>query len=700
MRRAVSVLLLLLLPCLVGGEEVLMPSIQFYDKDGLILRTFSTTQGTYYHPVSLAEISPWLIAAAVAAEDKRFYTHDGVDLAAVLRAAWQNAKEGGVVSGASTITQQLARAVSPRPKTLWGKAQEALDALSLERNRTKEEILEDYFNRLEFGNRTQGVQAASQFYFNTDASHVSVSQAAFLAGLLKSPTYYNPLLHLSRALKRRDYVLAQMKANGFIDEEIYQLAREEKLILSAAPRALKAPHFTQWVYALLPPGTRTVHTSLDSTLQAQAEQALSNHLSHLTDSHVTNGAVIVLENATGRVLAYVGSADFNDKKHSGQIDGVRALRQPGSALKPFVYGLALEQGKLTPATLLADTDTFFEGGFRPRNYDEDFHGLVSVRTALACSYNIPAVKAAEQVGASALLDLLHQLGFYSLSKQADFYGLGLSLGNGEVRLLELANAYAALARGGKTQAVQLAEQPDIKWPAKTQQVLSAQTAYLITDILKDNQARSAEFGLNSALVVPFEMAAKTGTSKDYKDNFALGYTPRWTVGVWVGNFDGSPMQNVSGVTGAGPILHDVALATQQRYPSPGFTAPKGIKPAVLCNETGLLAGPKCPHTHLEIFDEKHLPAVCSGQHQPPVSSVQITSPQSGDIFYVDPAMPRAAQQLKLSAQCAQTACRWQLDGQPLPGTLCETWWPLSGGKHTLAVTCAAQTDTLSFEVVE
>ena len=200
--------------------------------------------------------------------------------------------------------------------------------------------------------------------------------------------------------------------------------------------------------------------------------------------------------------------------------------------------------------------------------------------------------------------------------------------------------------------------------------------------------------------MPFEMAAKTGTSKDYKDNFAVGYTPRWTVGVWVGNFDGSPMQNVSGVTGAGPVLHDVALAVQARYPSPGFTVPKGIKSAVVCNETGLLAGPKCTHTHREIFDEKHLPAVCDGQHQIPVSSVQITSPQAGDIFYVDPAMPRAAQQLKLSAQCAQTACRWQLDGQPLPGTLCETWWPLAGGKHKLSVTCAGQTDTLSFEVVE
>ncbi len=700
MRRLAAALCIGLLPCLCGGEEVLTPSQFLYDRSGLPLRQLLSSRHTYYEPVSLDKISPWLISAVIAAEDKRFYTHSGVDVASVLRAAWQNAKEGEVVSGASTITQQLARTIAPREKTWWGKTQEAFSAVQLEHHYTKEEILEQYFNFLEFGNLTQGVQSASRFYFGLDAADLSLAQAAFLAGTLKSPTYYNPLKHFTRALKRQQYVLSQMHQSGVIDDEQYELARTEKIILRADKRPFYAPHFTQFLALLLPAENTTITTTLDRELQTQVEEIIKNNLARLAQSNVTNGAVIVLDNATGGVLAYAGSADFNDNKHSGQVDGVRALRQPGSALKPFVYGLAFEKGNLTPATLLADSDTFFEGGFRPRNYDESFHGLVPARTALACSYNIPAVKAAEAVGTPALLDLLHQLGFSSLTKTADFYGLGLSLGNGEVRLLELASAYAALARGGLWQPILLATRPEVKLPGQPVRVLSEKTVYLVTDILKDNQARAAAFGLNSPLSVPFEMAAKTGTSKDYKDNFALGYTPRWTVGVWVGNFDASSMQKVSGITGAGPILHDVALAVEARYPSAGFIQPKGVKRASVCNETGLLAGPTCTHTHEEVFDEKNLPSSCNGQHQAAVPALQITSPQAGDIFYVDPATPREAQQLKLAANCAQNACRWIMDGKALPGVSCQTWWSLAGGKHVLSVTCNGQTDQLSFEVVE
>ena len=690
----------LLLACSLNGQELPAPSTQFYDRAGLMLRQIPGPNNQYYQPVQLADISPWLIAAVVAAEDKRFYTHSGVDVAAVLRAAWQNTRAGEVRSGASTLTQQLARAFSPRPKTLWGKTQEAMSAVRLEQTHTKEEILEQYFNWLEFGNLNQGVESASQFYFGISAAEVSLSQAAFLAGLLKSPTYYNPLKHFDRALKRRDYVLEQMFTGGFIDREMYDLARQETLALRAKPRPFYAPHFTQFLSSLLPPGTTSVTTTLDRQLQTQIEQIIQNNLVRLAGSHVTNASVIVLDNATGGVLAYAGSANFTDKKNSGQVDGVRALRQPGSALKPFVYGMAFEKGKLTPASLLDDTDTFFEGGFRPRNYDETFHGTVSVRSALACSYNIPAVKAAEKIGTTALLEWLSQSGFSSFSKKPDFYGLGLALGNGEVRLLELTNAYATLARGGVFQPLLLSTGPNVKLPGYPRRVMSEQAAYLLTDILADNYARSPAFGLNSALSVPFEMAAKTGTSKDYKDNFALGYTPRWTVGVWVGNFDASPMQKVSGITGAGPILHDVAMVTQERYPSSNFAAPKGIKHASVCNETGLLAGPQCTRTHEEVFDEKHLPARCDGKHQAIAPGVQIISPVAGDIFYVDPSSPRTSQRIKLAAVCAQNKCQWQLDGKVLQGTSCQTWWSLEAGKHRLSVSCGAQTSQLSFEVLE
>ena len=701
MKSVYAVVLVLLRPCLCGGEEVALSlSKQLYDREGLLLRSVLSQNNTYYEPVALDRISPWLISAVVAAEDKRFYTHSGVDISAILRAAWQNAQEGKVVSGASTITQQLARAITPRSKTLWGKTKEALDATELEKKYTKEEILEQYFNLLEFGNLTQGVQAASRFYFNTDAVDVSLSQAAFLAGLLKSPTYYNPLKHFERALKRRDYVLKELYENGFIDEEMYRLSLEEKIVLHPQQRPFYAPHFAQFLSAYLPTQDTQIYTTLDRGLQTQVEQIIKNNLSRFTQSNVTNAAVIVVDNVSGGILAYAGSADFADKKHSGQVDGVRALRQPGSALKPFVYALAFSENKLTPATLLSDEDTFFEGGFRPRNYDEIFHGLVSVREALANSYNIPAVKAAEQIGTTQLLAFLHQLGFGSLTKSADFYGLGLALGNGEVKLLELANAYATLGRGGIFKPLLLATSPEVKLPGKTTRVLDEKTAYLISNILADNQARSAAFGLNSALSMPFEMAAKTGTSKDYKDNFALGYTPRWTVGVWVGNFDASSMQKVSGITGAGPILHDVALEVQQKYPSASFTLPKGIVREVVCNDSGLLAGPSCTHRHEEVFDKAHQPVRCDGRHTSVVKRVQITAPQAGDKFMIDPSAPRTSQQLKLEAQCAQSVCRWMVDGKKLPDTACQTWWPLVGGKHTVSVQCNGQSEQIPFEVLE
>ena len=354
---------------------------------------------------------------------------------------------------------------------------------------------------------------------------------------------------------------------------------------------------------------------------------------------------------------------------------------------------------MTPASLLDDEDTFFEGGFRPRNYDESFHGLVSARSALASSYNIPAVKAAEKTGAPALLSLLRSLGLTTLNKPADFYGLGLALGNGEVRLLDLTNAYATLARGGVYRPVVLALSPSLILPGKEGRVLDENTAYLVTDILKDNNARAPAFGLNSPLSVPFELAAKTGTSKDYKDNFTLAYTPRWTIGVWVGNFDASPMQKVSGITGAGPIMHDLAVYLNEKYPSAPFKTPSGVTRVLACTQSGLLAGPACKHTKEEVFLSDKMPATCDGKHASAVPALQIVSPAPGDVFKWDPSIPAASQQIKFSAVCAAKVCRWTLDGKNLSSRACETWWPLAVGKHSLAVTCGGGTQEVRFEVL-
>lgn len=690
-----------LLPCLAwGGEEVFLPySTQIADKNGAPMRGFLSSEDTFAEPVPLSEVSPWLVAAAVAAEDKRFYSHGGVDSKAILRALWQNSQKGEVVSGASTITQQLVRSLRPRKKNWLGKTEEAWAAFAMEKDHTKEEILEAYFNRLELGNLTQGVQAASQFYFGIDAADLSLSQAAFLVGIIKSPTYYNPRKHYSRALKRRDYVLKRMEEEEFIDPQMRTLAQEEKIVLRGSERPFEAPHFTQMLRPLLPPDVSFVRSSLDKDLQVFAQELVKTHIQKLSEQQVTNAAVVVLDNETGAVLAYVGSADFYHQANQGQVDGVLALRQPGSALKPFVYATAFEKGILNPSSLLDDEDTFFQDGFRPRNYDKNFHGKITVRTALACSYNIPAAKAAETVGVPALLQKLHDVGLTELGRGPEFYGLGISLGNGEVQLLHLVNAYATLARGGMYKPILLAHEPLIQLPGKTQRVLSEQTSYLISHILKDNQARSAAFGLNSPLFVPFEMAAKTGTSKDYKDNFALGYTPRWTIGVWAGNFDASSMQKVSGITGAGPILHDLAIYLNEKYPSPPFKMPDGIVQELICSESGLRAGKTCQHTQEEIFAKEFLPPVCQGQHESGSSAVSILSPATGDVYKWDPASSASLQKLLWKATCAAPACTWKLNGKKQSQKSCQVWWPIKAGKYRLEVNCEGKTDTIFFEVL-
>ncbi len=700
MKARLWIAVLLLLPCPVLGGEVpfLSASVQMTDRNGAPMRGFLSQNNTYFYPVSLGEISPWFIAAAVAAEDKRFYHHNGIDAQAILRAFFQNTRRGEVVSGASTITQQLVRTLEPRPKTFLGKTGEAWQAVKWEKTHTKEEILEAYFNYIEFGNLTQGAQAAAQFYFGVDAAEVSLSQAAFLVGIVKSPTRYNPLKHFSRALKRRDYVLMRMLKEQLLDEEMYHLAKEEPIVLRAPQRLFDAPHFTHFVRQLLPAETSYVRTTLDKDLQLYAEKLVKNHLQKLHDKNVTNAAVLVIENATGAVLAYVGSADFY-RKPDGQIDGVRALRQPGSSVKPFVYGLAFEKGLLTPATLLADEDTFFEGGFRPRNYDESFHGLVPARQALACSYNIPAVKAAEKVGTSALLQLLRAAGLTELTRDADFYGLGLALGNGEVQLMHLTNAYAALARGGKYKPLVVALEPRIELPGAEKQILSSQSAYLVSDILSDNQARAAAFGLNSPLALPFELAAKTGTSKDYKDNFTLAYTPRWTIGVWAGNFDATPMHKVSGVTGSGPIMHDLAIYLQKKYPSTSFEQPVGVVRTPACSQSGLRAGPSCTHAQEEVFLKQYLPEVCNGKHTRVFPKTEILSPADKDIYQWDHAVSAGLQKIRFEASCKEEKCFWTLDGQQQPQTSCRQWWPLQAGKHVLQVSCGKETDNVSFEVL-
>ena len=684
MKRAASLAVLLAGAAAARAGLAPAPSISVVDRRGVILRT-GLPEDLYSVPVSLEEMSPWAIVATLAAEDRRFYEHPGVDLRAIARAAWQDVRAGRAVSGGSTITQQLVRALKPRPRTLAGKLVEAWRALLLESRASKREILEAYLNRAPYGRGARGIEAASRVYFGIPAKDLTLGQAALLAGLPKCPSRCNPVKDPAAAEKRRRVVLTRLFSWGWIDAAARAEALRWKVRVEDSVRPQLAAHFAR--RAMGRSGSDVGLTTLDADLQQELEGLVATRLAALASWHVTNAAVVVLDNASGDVLSWVGSADFHDVAHSGQVDGVTSLRQPGSALKPFLYGLAFERG-MSPSATIDDAPTFVRGGFSPRNYDEKFHGRVTLRQALACSYNAPAVRLIEKIGVPDFLGLLRGFGLASLVHDADRYGAGLALGDGEVTLRDLAGAYASLARGGQWQPVREAPS-DARGPSR--RALSPEAAYLVTHVLSDNDARVEAFGHDSALALPFPFAAKTGTTKDYKDNWAVGYTRDWTVAVWVGNFDGSPMRRVSGVTGAAPLLRDAALAMERRYGSRDFVRPSGVVEVEIDPESGAAAGPDCPGSVREVFRRDRLPSAACPLHRPgsgiaPAGrDVSIAFPRPNDVFRLDPSTPRGAQAVPLRAEPedADGVFAWSVDGAPLLERAAVSFWRPTPGLHRI-----------------
>jgi penicillin-binding protein 1C len=688
---------LFLLAASANGTHIPGPpaSSLVLDRYGNPLRTFLSAGEELFRPVELEAISPWMVLATLAAEDRRFYSHHGVDASAVVRALFQNVRAGRIVSGASTITQQLVRTLEPRPRTLWGKLREAWGALNLERNSSKQEILSAYLNGVSYGNLCRGVGMASEAYFGVPARDLSLAQAALLAGIPKSPAKYNPVGHPDNARARQRMLINRMREWGWIDRETCRIALAERPKIRFTGREFLAPQFAGLARRLSHRGQAVIRTTLDGPLQDSVEKLLRSHLGVLTGHNVTNGAVVVLDNNTGEVLAWAGSADFFDARHAGQVDGVLALRQPGSSLKPFLYGMALARGG-RPSDIILDTPVFLPGGHTPRNYDELYHGPVRMREALACSYNIPAIRTIRQYGVERFLETLHAFGFDSLEQSGDYYGMGLALGSGEVSLLELANAWAALGREGAWKPARIFIDGDGRevMEGEPHRALAADASWIVLDMLSDNGSRVSAFGLNSPLNMSFPFACKTGTTKDYRDNWASGCTPDWTVAVWVGNFDGKAMRRVSGITGAAPILHDVAYEVEKRLGSRPFVVPEGIVSAEVCPDSGELRGPHCPGRMTEVFTSAGKPAEkCRLDHNNRKEEAEnyggllsVEFPRQGDMFRVDPATPRNAQAIRLRASPEDSSAvyRWQVDGVTLENKTASAWWPLSRGWHIVA----------------
>ncbi len=661
--------------------------------------------------VALADISPALRTALVLSEDKRFYEHSGVDWAAVSGAVWANLWNNKT-RGASTITMQLSGLLDDNLKrsnsgrTVAQKIGQTLSAQRLERSWRKDQILEAYLNLVPFKGELVGIDALSRSLFDKAAHGLDLREAAVAAALVRAPNAAtgqvaqracDVLKRLSAAahtvvgsgtaddcealdlfttsvLQRRDYPASEGIAPHVARQLVNAAARSASADASSKPGASIPPR---------------IKTSLSAPLQRFAVQTLNQQLRELSGRHVEDGALVVLDNASGQVLAWVGSS--GELSRAGEVDGVTALRQPGSTLKPFLYAQALTQRRLTAASLLEDSAAQIQtsgGLYIPQNYDRQFKGWVSVRTALGASLNVPAVRALAMVTPDAFHQQLVQLGM-PLRESGDYYGYSLALGSAEVSLLNLTNAYRALANGGRVSATSLSLHNKPVWRA----ALDPRAAFIVGDILSDPLARARTFGTDSVLATRYWSAVKTGTSKDMRDNWAIGYSKRFTVGVWVGNASGAPMWDVSGTTGAAPIwaaamhyLHTTLTSRPPKAPAGVIQVPVQFLTSEAPRTEWFLQG-----TEQALFatDSEANKAMSSragalkGSGLSVNPAARITTPTNGTIIALDPDIPPARQRVSFQA-AGQDGVHWVLDGKLLGRGQNAQWlpWP---GRHLVQI---------------
>jgi penicillin-binding protein 1C len=621
----------------------------------------------------LEEISPALSEAIVTAEDHRFWSHHGVDFIALMTSAARGIV-GGRSRGASTITMQLASLIDPSllrtaaHKTAIRKFRQILAAIAIERKWSKSDILEAYLNLVTYRGELQGVAAASRVMFGKQPHGIDAAEADVLAALIRAPNARR------QAVAIRANALSHKIGTSSASREAIATALDSAFASrrDAYSRVALAPHLAE---RLLHGESGFARCTLDRELQHFAVDTLHRQIIDVRDRRVDDGAVIVVENSTGEVWAYVGGA--GDLSDAPDFDAIRAPRQPGSTLKPFLYALAVDQHLLTAASLIEDTPLELpeqRGIYRPLDYDREFRGLVSMRTALASSLNVPAVRTADMVGVEIFTDRLRQLGFSGLVEEGDYYGAALALGSADVTLWQLVNAYRTLANGGRYSELQLINGTNTQTSAR---VFSPQAAFVISDVLSDRASRSTTFGLENSLATRYWSAVKTGTSKDMRDNWCVGYTDKFTVGVWVGNSSGAPMRDVTGITGAAPTWLNVMNYLHDRFGS-GQIAP----PADVALSEVSFPGDVEP-TRREWFLAETRPS--SSLSRLDDSNPQILSPTPGTIIALDPDIPAAAQRVVFEASRGAQNSNWILDGHSLAPVRGEFLWTPSPGKHTLSI---------------
>jgi penicillin-binding protein 1C len=623
----------------------------------------------------LQNISPALKEAVIQAEDKRFYEHGGVDYRSMGAALIQGLTSESV-RGASTITMQLAsildKEIQSRKgrRSIWQKEKQILNAWEIEQKWSKTEIFEAYLNLLTFRGELQGILAASRGLFGKDPHGLGQSESLILASLIRSPNASS-----SELVKRVSH-LNEATDWKISEEEIYAKVRQIFLGPNLPrPQEDLAPHVARYLLKGRPHGS-TVTCTLDSRIQRFAIDRMTHSLLSLRSQNVKDGAILVVENSTGDVLAYVSHS--GEPSYTRFVDGVQAKRQAGSTLKPFLYGLAFEQRILTPASLLDDSPLdigVISGVYQPQNYDSQFKGFVTSRIALASSLNVPAVKTLSLVGIEPFLRKLRQLGIKGLHESGDFYGPSLALGSADVSLWEMTNAYRCLASEGQWSGLRLIREEN--GPVQKKRIFSKEATFLISDILSDREARSATFGLENPLSTRFWTAVKTGTSKDMRDNWCIGYSREYTVGVWTGNFSGEPMWNVSGVTGAAPIWTEMMDFLHRDVSGNKREALSGLVRKKIEFSQEVAA------TREEWFirgTEPNSQNQRTGQFNP-----RILYPPCGTVIAVDPDIPPGLQKVFFVCQIHEDDFQWVLNGSALERTGRTIPWIPKAGKYHLAI---------------
>ncbi|GAB4516516.1 MAG: PBP1A family penicillin-binding protein [Anaerolineae bacterium] len=766
-----------------------LPSTRIYDRNGKLLYEILPPEQGRNTVVALEDIPAHCINAAIATEDANYYRHPGVDLTGVIRALWINVRGGEVLAGGSTITQQTARLLLLDPqqrleRTLRRKLRESVLAIQLQNAYSKNDVLALYLNQNYFGNLAYGIEAAARTYFAKAAPELSLAECALLAGLMQNPTAHDPFTQMASAEARQEVVLGLMVQNGYITQAEADAAANDELAFAATRFPIEAPHFVMAVWKQLEReypeyiygGGLDVITTVDLDWTNTAEGIVNRQLDALnhplpggrTPANANNAALVALDPHTGQILTMLGSPDYFDEAIDGAVNAALALRQPGSTLKPFTYAAAMHpdiEAPYTAATMILDVETPFVTqrleSYTPANYGLVEHGPVSVRESLASSYNIPAVVALEHVGIDRMITLAANAGLSTLLGNSNL-DLSITLGGGEVRLLDLVQAYSVFANGGsRVDPVYILKVSTrggellYEWqsPESQRQVLDERIAYIITDILSDNEARIPGFGRNSALNIGRPAAAKTGTTTDYRDNWVVGYTPNLLVGVWVGNADNTPMTDVTGVSGAGPVWNQFMRAVLLGQPELDFTRPPGILETEVCALSGLLPTTACQLRRMELFLPGTVPTeednlyqtftidrrtsllatddtpqserveqvyivlpqaardwgIRNGIRQPPTEAgvliasadkgLRLLEPDPYTIFQISPMLPRESQRIRLTAAVppGTTQVSYRLNDVDL-GTVqaapWEVWWPLALGEYELVATATLADGTI------